>query len=175
MSELTTLTRCRLCKKRFAAPAHQIADVHTRTLNYLKQLAQHLIDKHPPENNAAQLQSLEYMALLRLQHFDTEDEAIQTQLDYLRWRIHRATLPVVVPDDKLQNQVQELARHIAQRVNQTNCDDVPELAAVINRELYPIFEAMRNLYEEPGKFQTSQVLNPEGQSMGADPASLRPS
>jgi hypothetical protein len=158
------ITQCLICRKRFEAPKHQIANVQQRTLNYLKQLAQHLIEKHTRENDAAQLQSLEYMALLRLEHFETEDPDIKTQLDYLRWRVHRATLPATVPDKNLQRQVSELAKHLTAKLY-IEMDQDPQsreqMAQTLTAELYPIFEAMRNLYEEPDKYQAPLIVSPE--------------
>jgi len=114
-----------------------------------------------PRHQIADAQQLEYMALLRLQHFSTEDEQIRKQLDYLRWRVHRATLPVTIPDQKLKTKVDELAAYIAAKAyTAENPPGHRQLRELLTAELFPVFEAMRDLYEESDKYEESKIVAP---------------
>lgn len=111
--EIAGVTTCRLCAARFTGPTAEIVgQPHGRLMGYLKRLAQHIVEKHPQENEALQLKSLEYLGLLRMMHYATTDPELAHQVDFLRWLTHQSTLNARLPDDKLKLKSAEVAREL---------------------------------------------------------------
>ena len=107
--------KCRHCSKVFYGPDEGLGGAlivneaqQRRAMRYVQSLTQHLQKHHPQALQAAQIFGSEYAGMLALSNFDTEDEIVQEQRDFVRWKVHNATRRAAVTDDRIDEKVREV-------------------------------------------------------------------
>jgi hypothetical protein len=176
------ITTCKLCGKEFAGPTHTIigapGGVNNQLAEYMKDIAQHFLQKHPQENEAVQYRSLEYMGMLRLMNFRTTDSELKKQVQLMRWQVAQQVIPIRLRDSKLSEMATQWGATLAESIMAKAAAVLPgklvmqispaalgELKASIQNELadktVSIMRELRDLYEEPNKFNMTVVEVPK--------------
>jgi hypothetical protein len=173
-------TRCNICGQNFVGPTVIVgAPPTTRVVEYVNKLRAHLAEKHPDVYTGCDLNATQFLTALCLMNFHTNDQQLAYQIDFLRWQVHQKTLLARIPDDKLNERVNELATELVAIIRPTLIDLVSEsetrtdgedetLLELIQTEtvvnfrakLTEIFKGLRALLEEPDKYPVSKVERP---------------
>jgi hypothetical protein len=170
--EIAGSCTCRICGEHIVGPAGIVirpgGHNNGRAGEYLLKLAQHAIS-HKDVNKGLEDQALEYLGFLRMTMYSTTDSAISEQRDFLRWKIHQATLAHQLSDESMDAAAKEFATQLV-----TNCieglvvktgDKFPAFVDIIrptlelqaSTKLLEILTDFRRLIQEPGKYQLSVI------------------
>jgi hypothetical protein len=168
--EIARVTACRLCPKKFYGPSFTAAaligqDKNAKLDRWMKELALHVATEHTKENDVMQLQALEYLGLLRMLNYSTQDPELGEQIDFLRWRTHQATLAARVPDDKIKEKCHVLSVRLIDELFSALPEVPYYLQAMRHALIDKLNEAitahtieLRDLLEEPGKYVISEIV-----------------
>ena len=169
---------CRLCRRSFYGPPAVLVGTGKNdpaTTQFLVKLGEHMQNAHAKEDSALQLKAFELIGMFRLMNYSISDPELYKQLDFLRWSFHRQTMANVIPDEKLRAQTTDLVARMADRFYglltmtfDQRGETIPEylvmmkdaLRAELYKEMRPILEGIRNVYEEPGKYTVSPIAAP---------------
>ena len=143
-SQLSHITTCTLCGQRFTAPASLIIgqEADRRTVQYVQGLAKHFERKHVAEYIEAAKAGHEYIGLLVLSHFVTDDPELNRLSEMTRHRIHERSTSRRVGNETIARQVAALALPI----------DEAQTAA-----LCAMIQDMRDILQEVGQFAPGGV------------------
>lgn len=142
-----TAAQCRICGMKFKGPEMGGPIIvgekeTTRIQRYVLKLTEHLQQKHPEQLGMFALQSGDYLGLLCLMTFDTADEELAKERDFLRWQLHRATRRVFVTDERIAEKVKAL----------TESPGWDRLDGDLGSLICGLLQEMRNVFEERGRY-----------------------
>lgn len=150
-----TAAQCRICGQKFKGPEMGGPIIvgekeTTRIQRYVLKLTEHLQQKHPEQLGMFAQQSGDYLGLLCLMTFDTADEELAKERDFLRWQLHRATRRVFVTDERIAEKCKVLVdaammNGVLPQIEQAERVAVEDHIAGLLRE-------MRNVFEERGRY-----------------------
>jgi hypothetical protein len=181
--EIAGITECLLCGRKFAGP-QAIVIGQPRAVALLEKLANHLETAHGQQNEAIALLSLQYVGLLRMMNFKTNDPELKNEVDKLRWAINQQTIAARISDETIQTKTQNTASKIvdtffgvmqmeADRTNESVADYIalmkPAMIADIQKALSELVTGMRDVMQEPNKYAVNLVGAPKRE--GSDPNS----
>lgn len=153
MAEVTTIHTpvvCRLCGKNFPVPAGVILDTakaNERLAGFVQKLAVHLKERHQEHQLNAAMAGAELTGMLTLMNFDLSGE-IETQRDFLRWRVHNATTRAEISDERIYQRVRELlAGH------HTFVEIEVSMREGIGRDICRALGDMRDVLTEAGRYE----------------------
>lgn len=108
---LTLFTECKLCGQKFNH--YQIADLIEsnpgQAMAIYNKFAEHIQKKHPQEDMRAQIAAQSFLGLMRMFHYQSQDDSALQLRDYQRWQIFSMVQKCHVSDEKIAQQVAELA------------------------------------------------------------------
>lgn len=156
MSNLVHTATCRLCKQVFKGPEEELGGAmllnekpNTRVVKYIRKLVTHIGQKHPEALAVYQQQSGEYLGLLCLMVYETSDEAVAAERDYLRWALHKATRRVVVTDERTDQKAKELIDGCFHDGLFGGGTDT----LIIQGRVAELLREMRDVFEERGRYK----------------------
>lgn len=143
-SAIGRITTCTLCGQRFTAPAAVlIGETADRmTTRFVIALAQHFEQYHPGEYVRDAIAGQEYIGLLVLRHFLTNDPSLNRISELTRHRIHDRTTARRISDEMIRAKVAALALPITE-------NDTARLTDLIRD--------MRDILQEAGAFAPGGV------------------
>ncbi len=152
MSELAMIARCMICHAPFAGPKFvkigMGLDVkNNRLAVFTEKLTRHIFEKHPEAAREILTEGAEFQGALFLSHFQTEDENLKEQMDFLRWKIHQKTLAARYSDAMIEQWVGQI---VPQMLTLAEMRDVTTLTT----NLTGMLQSMRDGLEEPGKYKS---------------------
>lgn len=109
--EIASVITCTLCTQKIAGPGLVIGAGQPagRVQLFMESLTEHLAKAHAKEFEAIQQKVLEFFGLNCVMQYVTQDERVQYQRFWLRWRIHQHTLNARYSDEKIGKMSAELA------------------------------------------------------------------
>jgi hypothetical protein len=142
-------THCTLCRQRFTHPGLVIAEGQPddATMKTVLGLAKHIETKHRDLFMQSTMAGHEYIGLLVVRCFASQDDGLQQYVDTVRHRIHAATAKNRVPDEKLKERVDAVAAgvHLSE----------PQSVAVLD-----LLTQMRDVLQESGAFAPHREPEP---------------
>ena len=157
MSTLVTGSKCRLCDKTFRGPEEELGGAmilgekpKQRVARYIGKLIEHLQNKHPEQMQYYAAQQAEYFGLICLMTFDTSDEAVETERDYLRWTIHKATRRAKVTDERIREKTKECVDQILKDLDLTLSENAR--VGIVEAQVGALLMVMRDVLEERGQY-----------------------
>lgn len=182
MHEISGITTCLVCGRKFAGPQGIIIG-QPRGHALLEKLHAHLENAHPEQSHAIHVLSLQYVGLLRMMNFSTSDATMKIEVDKLRWAINQQTIAARISDETIATQTAKTASKIVdsffgivQMEADRTGDSIPEyitmmrpgVTAEIQTALSELITAMRDVMQEPGKYPVNFVGAPPAPA-GSDP------
>lgn len=177
------------CNKTFSGPTYAMIGQgkHSDVIRYMNEVQQHFIKEHPEESEATQNRSLEFLTMLRMMNFQTTDSELKEQVQFLRWQILQQVLPIRLRDEKLKGMANQYAGEmvdlfileVAHALGVKILDMIPKatmdtlkvsLHEKIAVKTVATIGELRDLYEEPGRFNIEVVplVKPEGEAEKAE-------
>jgi hypothetical protein len=179
------ITNCLLCGKTFTGPAYALIGQGKEgdVIRYMNEVQKHFVEKHPEESEATQNRSLEFLTMLRMMNFKTTDSGLKEQVQFLRWQIHQQVMPVRIPDEKLEERSAEYANEIFRMLKAAIKREAGTLAAsaipasaqrelidAIQKKTSETIRALRDLYEEPNRYNLQVVSVGKDEEPESEPA-----
>lgn len=176
------ITTCKLCGKEFTGPGYTILGIDKGTdqamIQYLNEVCLHFAQVHEQENEALQQRTIAFLTMLRLMNFRTTDSELKKQVQQMRWQVAQQVIPIRLRDSKLSQMANDWGATLAEGIIAKAAAILPgkavmaigpaalgELKASVQRELaektFSIMSELRDLYEEPNKFNMTVVEVPE--------------
>jgi hypothetical protein len=191
MSEIALATTCSVCKKKFYGPAAALRGlkageaVPPRMQHFLQTLFMHVAEAHPERHKLADMLKDEYFGWMILSLYHTDDDQVQQQTDFFRWKTHQRTLRATAHNLDLRAQqvatefidakMEILKKHIvslkADAANAAAFGDEPSTPplefATIMREMQDdladaiedVLMELREILEEPDKYSPAPSGN----------------
>ena len=160
--------KCRHCQKVFYGPDEGLGGAlivneaaQRRAMRYVQSLTQHLQKHHPEHLKAAQIFGSEYAGMLALSNFETEDELVAEQRDFVRWKVHNATRRAVVTDDRIDDKVREALSGFLIQDPERDRKLNESMADGLGSKIVEVMRTMRDVLEERGRYQI-QPMTPAG-------------
>jgi len=156
--------KCRHCQKVFYGPDEGLGGAlivneaaQRRAMRYVQSLTQHLQKHHPEHLKAAQIFGSEYAGMLALSNFETEDELVAEQRDFVRWKVHNATRRAVVTDERIIEKVSSVLDSFLvtdpDRVRKLN----DSMAEGLGAKIVEVMMYMRDVLEERGRYNVTPM------------------
>lgn len=153
MSEVTSIQTpivCKICGKNFPVPAGLILDTtkaNERLAGFVQKLAVHLKERHQEHQLNAAMAGAELTGMLTLMNFDLCGE-IETQRDFLRWRVHNATTRARITNERIEERAREILAgyFTAEEISERMRDG-------IGREICRALGDMRDVLTEAGRYE----------------------
>lgn len=167
--ELAGVTSCRLCQRKFTGPSAVIIGDHPegRLIRYIQDLTRHVIVDHEAEDKSAQISAMEFLGALRLMFYASTDPAISAQADFLRWRVHQATMGVTSTDKQIEATAAAAAAVLGPEVIALGTKNVEDAAFVdllektISEKFAAVLREFRDVLQETGRYTVSAVTVPQ--------------
>lgn len=186
--EVAGITECLICRRRFAGPQALVIG-QSRAIALLEKLANHLITAHPDQCQAIDVLSLQYVGLLRMMNYRTNDTMLIAEIDKLRWAINQQTIAARISDKTIDEKTTELALHLAddfygllQMEHDRTGTEIPAylammkeaLVSTIKTRVAEIVTGMRDVMQEPGKYKVNLIGAAPGTPPKADSSLIQP-
>lgn len=181
MSVIRTITTCEMCGKQFTGPTFAMVgsmQADQETVRYAAELNAHIIKEHRDQAIATENRSLEFLTMLRLLLFRTTDSALRKQIQFLRWQISQQTLAVRMKDENIDKGALQFSTSIVdmfiaeigsvfgtgvlKMLPRSKVEILKtRMTAKIAESMTTETKALRDLYEEPGKWNITVVEVPK--------------
>lgn len=154
---LAETTRCRICNQIFQPPVPIIGESPEKThADFLMKLGKHFGSKHQDVAAYCVQMGASFSDWLMLCQFESGNPRLRADTDQRRWTYNQMSKPAHIPDDKLKLKCSELARELAELSPIESVEMERVLETQFEAVITPVFTAMRDLYEEPGKYALQQ-------------------
>ena len=150
VTSILTPIVCKICGKNFPVPAGLILDTtkaNERLAGFVQKLAVHLKERHQDQQLNAAMAGAELTGMLTLMNFDLSGE-IETQRDFLRWRIHNATTRARITDERIDQRARQIL------AGYFTADEIDErMREGIGRDICRALGDMRDVLTEAGRYE----------------------
>jgi hypothetical protein len=150
VTNIQTPIVCKICGKGFPVPPGVILDTtkaNERLAGFVQKLAVHLKERHRDQQLNAAMAGAELTGMLTLMNFDLSGE-IETQRDFLRWRIHNATTRARVTNERIEQRSREI---LASYFTAEEIDE--RMRAGIGRDICRALGDLRDVLTEAGRYE----------------------
>lgn len=157
MSVLVAGSKCSLCDKVFRGPEEELGGAmilgeqpKQRVARYIGRLIEHLHKHHPEQMAYYAAQQAEYFGLICLMTFDTSDEAVRVERDYLRWTIHNATRRAKVTNERIREKTKACVDAILKDLDLELSQNVR--VGIVEEKISAMLMLMRDVLEETNAY-----------------------
>lgn len=159
---LVSGSRCRICRHVFHGPEGHLGGaillgdkIGDRIQRYIQKLMAHLGKEHPEQLQLYTQQVGDYLGLLCLMSFDTSDEEVAKERDYLRWQLNKATRRAVVTDERIAEKCKVLVDGCMMEGILEQMEQAPRVT--FESRVAALLIEMRNVLEERGRYQDRPI------------------